>query len=62
LKICRNTTKFVQRKVYISEDETKINWICDPPKGDNPRFIYIKDITDLTLGIGSTVMRKNKVP
>jgi len=62
LKICRSTNKFVQRKVFLSEDETRIQWVCDPPQDESPRYILIKDITDLTLGIGSAVMQKNKVP
>lgn len=38
-------------------------WISDPKKGEEePRFIWIRDITDVTLGRGSEVMRKNKVP
>lgn len=62
LKICKSTNKFVQRKVFLSEDETKLQWVCDPPKEEEPRFILIHDITDLTLGIGSAVMQRNKVP
>lgn len=34
LKICWNTNKFVQRKVRLSEDETKILWVCDPFQGE----------------------------
>ena len=48
--------------MFLSEDETKIQWVNDPPQSETPRFILIDDITDLTLGIGSAVMRKNKVP
>jgi hypothetical protein len=48
--------------VFLSEDELRINWVSDPSKGEEPRFIRIEDITDLSLGIGSFVMRKNKVP
>jgi cytohesin/brefeldin A-inhibited guanine nucleotide-exchange protein len=62
LKVCRSTNKFVQRRVFLSEDETKVMWVSDPPQNDTPRFILISDITDLTLGIGSTVMQRNKVP
>lgn len=32
LKVCKNTNKFVQRKVFLSKDETKIQWVCDPPQ------------------------------
>jgi hypothetical protein len=32
LKICKSTNKFVQRKVFLSENEQRINWICDPPQ------------------------------
>lgn len=52
----------MQRRVYLSQDETKIQWVCDPPGSDTPRFIFIRDIKDLTLGIGSAVMQRNKVP
>lgn len=52
----------MQRRVFLSEDELRINWVSDPAKGEEPRFIRIEDITDLSLGIGSLVMRKNKVP
>jgi hypothetical protein len=62
LKICRSTNKFVQRKVFLSADEQKINWVCDPSQGEQPRSILIKDVNDLTLGIGAPVMQKNKVP
>ena len=62
LKSCRNNKNLVQRKVFLSEDELRINWVVDPPKGDEPRFILIKDITDVTVGLGSAVMQKNKVP
>lgn len=62
LKACWSSTKFVQRKVFLSEDESKILWVKDPPEGDAPRSIDIKDITDITLGLGSSVMQKNKVP
>lgn len=64
LKICKNTNKFVQRKIYLSEDQERIYWVSDPEKSINeePRFIEIKDIDDLTLGRGSAVMQKNKVP
>lgn len=55
LKACYGSKKFVQRKIYLSQDEERIEWISDPPKSDNEqaRFINIKDITDLTLGLGS---------
>lgn len=56
LKICKNTNKFVQRKIYLSPDESKILWVSDPPKGimeEVPRYIKIEDIRDLTVGIGS---------
>ena len=62
LKSCKSTNKFVQRRVYLSGDQQKIQWEEDPPKNQEPRFIYIKDITDLTLGISSPVMQRNKVP
>ena len=64
LKVCKNTNKFVQRKIYLSKDEEKIFWVCDPVKSqeEEPRFIIIRDIIDLTLGLGSVVMQKNKVP
>ena len=63
LKVCKNTNKFVQRKLSLSEDEERIEWVNDPPKGfdEEPRFILLKDIIDLTLGLGSVVMKKNKV-
>lgn len=48
--------------MFLSEDETKIQWVMDPPENEEPRFILINDISDLSLGIGSAVMRKNKVP
>lgn len=32
LKVCRNTIKFVQRKIYLSNDEKRIYWVSDPPK------------------------------
>ena len=48
--------------MFLSEDETKIQWVTDPPENETPRFILIDEISDLTLGIGSIVMRKNKVP
>jgi hypothetical protein len=51
----------VQRRVFLSADEKRIQWVVDPPENDTPRFIEIDDITDLMLGVGSTVMRKNKV-
>ena len=35
LKVCKNTNKFVQRKIYLSENEERILWINDPPKGDD---------------------------
>ena len=31
LKACKNTNKFVQRKIYLSESEDKIFWVTDPP-------------------------------
>jgi hypothetical protein len=34
LKICKSTNKFVQRKVFLSEDELRINWVSDPSKGE----------------------------
>ena len=34
LKICRNTVKFVQRKLYLSDDESKILWASDPPSSE----------------------------
>lgn len=30
IKFCKNTNKFVQRKLYLSDDETKILWVTDP--------------------------------
>lgn len=33
LKVCRNTIKFVQRKIFLSDDEKRIYWVSDPPKG-----------------------------
>ena len=62
LKACWGSTKLVQRRVYVSEDETKIMWVKDPPEGDDPRSIEISEITDITLGLGSGVMKKNKMP
>lgn len=64
LKVCKNTNKFVQRKIFLSNDEEKILWVSDPQKSEDeePRFILIRDIIDLTLGLGSLVMQKNKVP
>ena len=64
LKECKNTNKFVQRKIFLSNDEEKILWVSDPQKSEDeePRFILIRDIIDLTLGLGSLVMQKNKVP
>jgi hypothetical protein len=64
LKSCKDTTKFVQRKIYLSQDEEKIFWVSDPLENqkEEPRFLNIKDIIDLTLGIGSPVMQRNKVP
>lgn len=64
LKICKSTNKFVQRKIYLSADEEKIEWVSDPQTSVNeePRYILIKDITGITLGVGSDVMKKNKVP
>lgn len=64
LKICKSTNKFVQRKVSLSEGEDRIEWINDPPNGshEEPRFILISDVIDLTLGLGSAVMKRNKVP
>lgn len=35
LKACKNTNKFVQRKIYLSPDKEKIEWICDPPKSED---------------------------
>lgn len=35
LKLCRNTPKFVQRKIYLSNDETRIEWVSDPIKSDS---------------------------
>ena len=32
LKVCKNTNKFVQRKISLSPDQEKVLWICDPPK------------------------------
>ena len=61
MKVCNNSNKFVQRRVFLSTDETKIQWVKDPPENDTPRFILIDDITDLTLGIGSEVMKRNRV-
>jgi hypothetical protein len=73
LKICRDNTKlpftnprqskFVQRKVYLSSDEQRINWVTYPLKeSEEPRFIEIKDIADLTLGIAPHLKKNNKVP
>lgn len=38
--------------------------MSDPQTSTNeePRYILIKDITGITLGVGSDVMKKNKVP
>lgn len=33
LKICKSTNKFVQRKVFLSEDESRIQWVNDPSQG-----------------------------
>lgn len=33
LKVCRSSKKFVQRKVFLSQDEQRINWVSDPPAG-----------------------------
>ena len=64
LKVCYGSKKFVQRKIYLSQDEQRIEWINDPPKSESqePRFLNIRDITDLTLGLGSDAMKKNNVP
>jgi hypothetical protein len=42
LKICRDTnklpfsnpkqSKFVQRRIFLSEDQQRINWVVDPAK------------------------------
>jgi hypothetical protein len=32
LKICKSTNKFVQRKVFLSKDETRLQWVSDPAK------------------------------
>ena len=42
LKICRESTKlpfsspkqskFVQRRMFLSDDQSRINWVSDPPK------------------------------
>lgn len=40
LKSCLNTNKFVQRKIYLSDDERRIYWVADPPiQDEKPRFI-----------------------
>lgn len=32
LKICWSTKKFVQRRIYLSADQQRIEWVCDPHK------------------------------
>ena len=50
LKVCRDNprfpfsspkqSKFVQRKIYLSEDLQRLNWVKDPPNdNEQPRFI-----------------------
>jgi hypothetical protein len=40
LKVCKSTRKFVQRRIWLSNDESKICWVGDPPvEGETPRFI-----------------------
>ena len=50
LKVCRDDprfpfsspkqSKFVQRKIYLSEDLQRLNWVKDPPNdNEQPRFI-----------------------
>ncbi len=34
LKACYGAKKFVQRKIYLSEDENRIEWVNDPQKSD----------------------------
>jgi len=68
LKICRDNpkfpftgqkqSKFVQRKIFLSQDLLRLSWVKDPRNGDEEaRFIQISDIIDLTLGIDPEMLK-----
>lgn len=39
MKVCRNTTKMVQRKISLSDDEERIYWRSIDDESEEPRFI-----------------------
>lgn len=49
------------RRVYISQKEDQLLWVDPNIENDEPRFILLKDMTDLILGCSSEVMRMNKI-